>query len=320
MEIQELWHSSSQKTHIVLADCDNSDPLKILIKTSYSLVSTGTERIVSKGLVPVELWQSMQVPNMVGSFAFPLKYGYSLVGEVVEGDKKWIGKRVHLMHPHQNYAFVLPEHVTIIPDEVPMHRSVLASILETAVNAVWDSGVSIGDRVLVNGFGIIGASVAFVLDQFPGVKVFVNDANTDRRQIAASMGFNLWDDTIEEQFDISFNASAKGEGLQFCIDKTGYEGVIVELSWFGTGLVELKLGTNFHIRRQRIISSQVSQIPGSKLSRWDFKRRKELVFELLKNPKFDMLLTTQVPFSQAPEIFDSIRQGNINDICITFTY
>jgi threonine dehydrogenase-like Zn-dependent dehydrogenase len=172
----------------------------------------------------------------------------------------------------------------------------------------------------VNGFGIIGASVALVLNQFPGVRVFVNDANTDRRQIADSMGLKLWDKTNDEHFDISFNATAKGDGLQFCIDKTGYEGVIVELSWFGTGLVELKLGTSFHIRRQRIISSQVSQIPGSKLSRWDFKRRKELVFELLKNPIFDLLLATQVPFSQAPEIFDAIRQGSLNNICITFTY
>ena len=103
MVIRELWHSSSEKTLIKQADYEMSDPEKILIKTSYSLISTGTERIVSKGMVPLQLWQSMQVPNMDGSFAFPLKYGYSLVGEVIDGNKDWIGKQVHLMNPHQDF-------------------------------------------------------------------------------------------------------------------------------------------------------------------------------------------------------------------------
>ena len=224
------------------------------------------------------------------------------------------------MNPHQDFALVFPDHVSVIPDEVPPHRAVLASVMETAVNAVWDSGISIGDIVLVNGFGLIGALIASVAAQIPGVRVHVNDINNDRKQVAESMGFKLFEGNKEVQFDIAFNASAKGEGLQFCIDQTGYEGTIMEMSWFGTGTVELKLGTNFHIHRQRIISSQVSQIPGIKLNRWTYKRRKDLVFDLLKNPVFDILLKTQVPFSEAPGTFDLIRQGNLNDICITLTY
>ena len=320
MMVRELWHTTSEKTLIIPVDYDTTDTTKILIKTSYSMVSTGTERIVSTGQVPPQLWQSMQVPNMAGSFAFPLKYGYSLVGKVIGGDKNWIGKYVHLMNPHQDFALVTPEQVSLIPDEVPAQRAVLASVLETAVNAVWDSGISIGDIVLVNGFGIIGALIASVASQIPGVKLYVNDTNINRKQLASLMGFKMIEDKDTEQFDIAFNASAKGEGLQFCIDRTAYEGTIVELSWFGTGMVELKLGANFHVRRQRILSSQVSQIPGIKLNRWNYKRRKDLVFELLKNPMFDVLLKTQVPFSDAPKTFDLIRKGNSNEICFTFIY
>ncbi len=320
MTICELWHSSSEKTLIIPKEYIVDDPSKILIKTSFSLISTGTERIVSKGLIPAQLWQSMKVPGMEGSFAFPLKYGYSLVGEVIEGDKKWIGKQVHLMNPHQDFVHVSPDHIYVIPEEVPPSRAVVASLMETAVNAVWDSNISIGDSVLVNGFGIIGALLTCVINQIPGVRVFVHEPNINRQQIAKSMDFNLFQNREEEKFDIAFNASANSEGLQFCIDKTEYEGTIVEMSWFGTESVELKLGANFHVQRQRIISSQVSKIPGIKLNRWNFKRRKALVFELLKNPIFDLLLKTQVPFSKAPETFDSIRKGNMNDICITFTY
>lgn len=320
MRVRELWHTSSEKTIIIPVDYDTADTTKILIKSLYSIVSTGTERIVSTGLVPPQLWQSMQVPNMAGSFALPIKYGYSLVGEVVDGDKNWIGKQVHLMHPHQDFALVSSDQVSLIPDEVPVQRAVLASLLETSVNAVWDSGISIGDIVLVNGFGIIGALIASVASQIPGVQVYVNDTNINRKQIASLMGFKIIDDNETAQFDVAFNASATAGGLQFCIDRTGYEGAIVELSWFGTGMVDLKLGTNFHVRRQRILSSQVSQIPGIKLNRWNYKRRKDLVFELLKNSMFDVLLTKQVPFSDAPKTFDLIRKGNFNEICFTFTY
>ena len=320
LTVQELWHISSEKSQIMPKEYETTDSSKILVKSSYSLISTGTERIVSKGMVPVQLWQSMQVPNMEGSFGFPLKYGYSLVGKVIDGDRDWIGKQVHLMNPHQDYALVSPEQVSVIPDEIPLHRAVLASVMETAVNAVWDSRVSIGDLVLVNGFGLIGALIAVVADQIPGVQVYVHETNTDRKQIAKSMGFMLVRDHDAQEYDLAFNATAKGEGLQYCIDKTGYEGTIVEMSWFGNTAVELNLGTSFHIRRQRIISSQVSRIPGQKLNRWDHKRRKDLVFGLLKNLTFDVLLTTQLPFSEATEVFDSIRQGILNDISITFTY
>jgi threonine dehydrogenase-like Zn-dependent dehydrogenase len=320
MEIRELWHTSPEKSQIITKNFNLDDQTKILVKTAYTLVSTGTERLVSKGQVPEQLWQSMKVQNMEGSFAFPLKYGYSLVGEVIDGDKNWIGKHVHLMNPHQDFAFVSPEQVSLIPYDVPIHRAVLASVIDTAVNAVWDSGISIGDKVLVNGFGIIGALITCIVSQIPGVNVLVREINAERQKNAESMGFELLKNNEEENFDGSFNASSSGEGLQFCLDKTGYEGTIVEMSWFGTGSVELKLGTNFHIRRQRIISSQVSQIPGFKLNRWDLNRRKALVFELLKNPIFDILLKKQVPFSKATETFDSLRQGNMSGICITFNY
>lgn len=320
MKVRELWHITKEKTIIQSVDCELSDPSKILIQTLYSLVSTGTERLVSLGMVPPELWETMAVPNMMGSFSFPVKYGYSLVGKVVSGNGYWLGKQVHLMNPHQDFVFVSPEEVSIIPEEVGPQRAALVGVMETACNAVWDSGVSVGDRVLVNGFGIVGALIASVVSKIPGVQVCVNEPSEFRRQLAQSMGFVLFQKISDLKFDISFNTSARGAGLQFCLNKTAYEGTIVEVSWFGTETVELNLGGNFHIGRQRIISSQVSHIPGPKGNRWNTKRRKDLVFDLLKDPVYDRLISRQIPFSDASAAFDVIRRGNPEDICITFTY
>jgi 2-desacetyl-2-hydroxyethyl bacteriochlorophyllide A dehydrogenase len=320
MKVRELWHTTKEKTVIQIADCEFTNSSQILIQTMYSLVSMGTERLVSRGMVPAELWDSMMVPHMSGSFSFPVKYGYSLVGKVVGGPDEWLNKHVHLMNPHQDFVVVSPEDVSVIPEEVGPQRAVLVGLMETACNAVWDSGISVGDTVLVSGFGIVGALIASVASKIPGVQLYVNEPNELRRQLAQSMGFVLFQETSGVKVDIAFNASAKGAGLQFCINKTGSEGTIVEVSWYGTETVELNLGAGFHIGRQRIISSQVSQVPGAKGPRWTKKRRKDVVFELLKDPVYDRLLTCRVPFSDAPAAFDAIRKGNPDDICITFTY
>lgn len=320
MVSHELWHISPAKTEILITDHDTSIPGRVLIKSLYSLVSIGTERIVSKGLVPPKLFALMQVPHMGGSFKMPVKYGYSLVGEVIAGPTDCMGKKVHLMHPHQDIVFASPEEVSVIPEGIPDRRAVLASVMETAVNAVWDSEVSIGDLVLVNGFGLIGALIALLASQIPGVRVHVCEPNTERNHLAEKLGFILCDGNINTLYDVAFNATARGEGLQYCIDNTDYEGTIVEVSWFGNGKIELDLGGSFHIRRQRIIASQVSKIPKEKVNNWDFKGRKDLVFKLLENPDFDALLTSPIPFSEAPAVFDRIRNESMNEISVTFRY
>ena len=50
------------------------------IRTLFSAISPGTERLVSLGQIPEDLHEAMRCPYMGGSFGFPVKYGYSLVG------------------------------------------------------------------------------------------------------------------------------------------------------------------------------------------------------------------------------------------------
>ena len=49
-----------------------------------------------------------------------------------------------------------------VPDAVPPERAVLAANMETALNAVWDSGASAADRIAVVGAGVVGALVAYL--------------------------------------------------------------------------------------------------------------------------------------------------------------
>jgi len=306
-----LWHISDTSSALQTASLDKFGKDYLLVKSLYSLISTGTERLVATGKVPNALHKSMAVPGMDGSFEFPIKYGYSLVGQILsKGDLE--GQLVHLLHPHQDLLQTERQSFSIVPKEIPTKRAALASNVETALNAIWDSGVSIGDKVVVCGFGMIGGLVASVLSLMPAVEVAILERNSSRIHQAKQMGFMV--NPIDlEGFDYSFHTSGSSSGLQTCIEAVGMEGKIVELSWYGTKPVEVQLGASFHQQRKQIISSQVGHIPFSKSARWDYKRRKKVVWELLKNPVFDKHITNEVLFNDSPAFFEELRQGDILD-------
>ncbi|MEN0004557.1 MAG: zinc-binding alcohol dehydrogenase [Bacteroidota bacterium] len=313
-----LWHLSSSTSSLLSSAIPAPKEGQCLVKSEFSLISLGTERLVASGAVPVDLHQNMRVPYMEGSFELPVKYGYSLVGQVVTQGYPLSGKKVHLMHPHQSYCIVEAEALTLIPEKVPIRRAVLASNLETAVNAVWDSQVQIGDRVLVVGFGMIGALTALLLQQIAGVEVYIAERLPQRRALAQQLDFQLLAE--ETDFDITFHTSSSSSGLQMAIDRLGYEGTSVELSWYGTKEVSMQLGASFHQQRKRLIASQVGQVPGSKQNRWDYRRRKQLVFQLLQQEKFDQLLTHEISLSEAPALFGKLREGTLEGIGWTIKY
>lgn len=309
MTATSLWHISETTSTLQTATLDKFGKDYLLVKALYSLISTGTERLVATGKVPKSMHQTMTVPGMDGRFNFPIKYGYSLVGQVQsKGDLE--GQLVHLLHPHQDLLKTEKQSFSLVPKEIPAKRAALASNVETALNAIWDSGVSVGDKVVVCGFGMIGGLVARLLSMMPAVEVLILEKNRYRIQQAKSMGFRVNPANLEN-FDYGFHTSGSSAGLQACIAAIGMEGKVIELSWYGTKQVQLSLGASFHQQRKQIISSQVGHIPFSKSARWDYTRRKAVVWELLKNPVFDKHITDEVPFKESPDFFDDLRKGDI---------
>ncbi len=319
--IQALWHTSPLTSEIITATLPTRLSNTLEIESYFSLVSAGTETLVATGAVPTALHAAMQVPYMDGDFNLPIKYAYSLVGKVVTEDHEWSGKMVHFMHPHQDRTQVAIDDLTLIPDLVPARRACLASNLETAVNAVWDAQVMVGDRVLLVGFGLIGSLVARIVAAIPGVDLWILERDAQRIALAQQLGFSQVVSQIDQSnFDLAFNASTAAAGLQKAIDVVGLEGKVIELSWYGQNKVELQLGAAFHYQRKKIISSQVGQIPSTHRARWDYRRRKQLVFELLKDEKYDLHLSHDIAFAATPELFDRLRKGDRSALAWCINY
>lgn len=301
-----LWFQAPGRAAIVTEALPAPGPGHALLATCFSAISPGTERLVFSGDVPHALHEAMRVPYMSGDFRFPVKYGYSLVARVESSDDASLaGRLVHLLHPHQDRVVARNADLFVVPPGVGAARATLASHLETAVNAVWDSGATLGEKCLVVGFGIIGSLVARVLAGIPGVTVTVADTDPAKRVLATALGFDAPPpERIEGPFDIAFHASASPRGLQQCIDATGFEGTIVEMSWYGGRAVAIELGGSFHAQRKRIVASQVSTIPARLQRRWTFARRKQIVFGLLRDPAFDRHITETVAFADLPGYYN----------------
>ena len=321
MEVRELWHISESES--VLRKCNlESSSTDLIIQSEYSLISSGTERIVAKGMVPESTMKQMKVPYMKGEFPFPVSYGYSLVGKIVKGPENLKDRFIHLMHPHHDFALVRKKDIWLIPDSVPRKRAIFASNLETVVNAIWDSKPQLGDNILIAGFGTVGALLALTLSQYPGIELKIKEINPERRKFALACELKLFDDNEkpETEFDISYHCTGGESGLQFCIDHTIAEGKIIDLSWYGNNSVNINLGENFHTGRKKIISSQVSSIPNNKKSTWNFVNRKELIFRLLQNNIYDRLPCLEIPFEDSPQFFNNLRSEFINEPGLLIRY
>ena len=293
---------------------------EVLVRSLYSGVSRGTETLVFRGGVPESQYATMRAPFQEGDFPGPVKYGYLSVGVVEEGPSAVKGRTVFCLYPHQTRYVVPASAVTVVPDDVPAARAVLAGTVETAVNALWDAAPLIGDRIAVVGGGMVGSSVAALLARFPGVRVQLVDADPARAKTAEALGvgFATPADALGD-CDLVVHASATEQGLARSLELLSAEGTVLELSWYGDRKVALPLGEAFHSRRLVIRSSQVGTVSPARGNR-SYGDRLALALKLLADPALDALITGESTFEELPEVMPKLASGEIPALCHLVRY
>ena len=271
------------------------------VRTLFSGISRGTERLVFEGSIGQGEWERMRCPMQEGAFPFPVKYGYCATGVVEDGPSDLAGRHVFCLHPHQDFFNVPIAALAPIPDDVPVRRATLAANMETALNAVWDSGAGPGDRIVVVGAGVVGLLVASLAARLPGATVTAVDTDESRRPVVEALGAGFArPEHAPADADVVFHASASGAGLNTAIACAGLEAAIVEMSWYGSKPVQVELGGAFHSRRLKLVSSQVGMVSPGRRTRWDYRRRLEAALRLLAEPALDALVKEEIAFEDAP--------------------
>jgi 2-desacetyl-2-hydroxyethyl bacteriochlorophyllide A dehydrogenase len=279
---------------------------------------------------------AVDLPTTGGTYPFPLKFAYQIVGEVeAAGEQSGfsVGERVFAYHPHQerfvmggvSSGLVFPIH-----DNATAEQSAFTNLYSVAYTALLDTPVRIGDVAVVSGLGVIGTFVAQLCRESASKLVLI-DPMPHRRERAAWVGADavvapedaeaaIAELSHGQGNDIWFEASGAPAALQSAIDNTGQEGTITVLSFYGSKPVTLQLGLQFHFRRQRIVSSQVSSIGSGLQPRWDWDRRYVNATERLATFDVDRLVSHRIPFADAPDAYRLIDQNADETLAVLLDY
>ncbi|MFP5372998.1 MAG: hypothetical protein ACLGI3_19965, partial [Actinomycetes bacterium] len=82
MEAVRLLFVAPRREQLAPVDLPDLGPGRLLVRTRYSGISTGTELLGYRGLLDPDLVLDERIGSLGGTFGYPFPYGYSCVGEV----------------------------------------------------------------------------------------------------------------------------------------------------------------------------------------------------------------------------------------------
>ena len=314
---------------------------EVLIKTRFSAISAGTELLVYRGEFPPGLPVDANIKALSKPFGYPLKYGYTSVGEVVAVGaavkKDWLGRQAFCFHPHESHYTASLKQIIPIPEDIEPLEAIFLPNMETAVNFIMDGQPVIGERAVIFGQGIVGLLTAALLAQFPLANLITVDPYAMRRRASLDVGVHHTLDPTEATFlsdltallntdsvtglaDLIYELSGNPQALNQAVAIAGFSARVIVGSWYGTKQANLDLGGRFHRNRIRLISSQVSSLSPGFAGRWTKKRRLETAWDMIRRIRPAPLVTHRYPIRQANKAFELLDKNPEEAMQVVITY
>ncbi len=294
----------------------------VMVRTLRSGVSRGTETLVFRGGVPPGQYAAMRAPFQEGDFPGPVKYGYLNVGAVEQGPPELRGRTVFCLYPHQT-AYVVPAGaVTVVPEDVPPARAVLAGTVETAVNALWDAGAAArrpgrrrrrrDGRLLRRAPAepVPGDARSRSSTSIPaGPRSPPRSASTSRCR-PTPPAVATWSCTPARR-------PPGSSGRSTCSRPRARSST-------SAGTATARSGFRWAARSTRVASASAparsAPLSPARGGRRTTADRLALALELLRDPAFDALVTGQSRFGELPDVMARLAAGSLPALCHTITY
>ncbi|MEZ5498967.1 MAG: bi-domain-containing oxidoreductase [Steroidobacteraceae bacterium] len=275
-------------TYVLEVPTPNVEPGKILIRTKYSLISSGTERMLVEfgkaSLVEKVRQQPEKAAQVIAKIktdgvlatmravdaklSQPMPLGYCNSGEVVAVGKNVrgysVGDRVVSNGRHAEFACVPSNLCAKLPGNVAFDEAPFAVLGAIALQGIRLISPTLGENIVVFGLGLIGLMAVQIL-RANGCRVLGLDFNQDRLRLAQSMGCTVID------------LSSVQDPIQAAIEFSRDRGVDAALLTLATKSSEpIAQSAKMLRKRGRIVLVGVA---GTQLSRDDFYE-KELSFQV----------------------------------------
>ena len=343
MKTRALYFTAPARVEIRQTELPEPAEDQVLVKSTHSAISAGTELLVYRGLAPQDLPADTTITSLAGQLKFPLKYGYALVGRIERLGKNvpsnMLGQTVFSFHPHQE-KFVAPlDDLFCFPENISAENALFFPNLETAINLVMDGRPLLGEQVVVFGQGVVGLLTTALLSRFPLSGLLTVEKYPLRRQMSRKLGaaqvFDSADTGLIKKIfeeisrgnqsdktgaDLIFEVSGNPAALDTAIQIAGFGSRIIVGSWYGIKKNRLNLGGNFHRNRIRLISSQVSTVEPALQGRWSKSRRFSLTWEILAELHPEELISHRFSFEQAAEAFRQLEHSPEKTLQVVLTY
>ena len=111
---------------------------------------------------------------------------------------------------------------------------------------------------------------------------------------------------LRHDLDCIINTTSDYDVLNNSFTKLNLDGKIIEASWYGEKVAKLNLGNEFHSKRLRIISSQVSNIPLHMQKKHNYKSRLKIAIDALADDKLLLLINSTSKFENLEKDYISI--------------
>jgi 2-desacetyl-2-hydroxyethyl bacteriochlorophyllide A dehydrogenase len=338
---QSLLFMSPGSVRVVDTPLADPQPGQVLVKAQLSAVSAGTEMLVYRGEFPDSLELDTTIQALNSRFEYPLLYGYALVGEVMDSEdarnETWINRRVFAFHPHESHFWADPGELIAVPTGLENEKAVFYPNMETAVTLSMDGAPALGEKVVVLGQGVVGLLTTALLARFPIGSLITLDHYPLRRQISSGLGVEASLDPLEpgteqkiadllsldrhyQGADLVYELTGNPAALDQAVRLAGFQGRVVVGSWYGKKRAVLDLGGQFHRRRIKISSSQVSTINPELSGRWNRARRTDTAWKMLGEIQPQSWITHCLPIGQAAEAYRLLSETPEAAVQIVFTY
>jgi threonine dehydrogenase-like Zn-dependent dehydrogenase len=308
---------------------------EVRIRTLYSGISAGTELSQYRASSPfmAKSWDEaarLFRPSENPSWTYPVRnLGYEEVGEIVELGSAVSDLRVgqtlfgtwgHRAEHIATRDIALPR---LLPDGADPRIGIFSHIGAVALNGVHDSGIRIGDLVVVFGLGVPGQIVAQAARR-SGAEVIGVDPLPERRAKAVELGAADALDPKAGSVAEIIKERTRGRGADVVIEVTGvaaalneairtaaYSARVVALGFFQGEAQGLLLGEEFHHNRINLVCSQISGVAPEASYRWSKLRLWQTAIRLQHEDVLDLLpLITEVArFEDAPALFARLDAG-----------
>jgi threonine dehydrogenase-like Zn-dependent dehydrogenase len=334
MKAKKIFFTRTKRAEIIEYELDETPgEHELLVKTLYSIVSSGTEgaNFANPDIEKTDEDSWTRNPGY-GSVGKVLNAGEKVkgfkVGDLVFSTEKHCSLyKIDTRYDPARYSLFMVK----VPEKLDPLKAVFARIADVAMSAVRKADFGLGDTVLVIGLGLVG-NFAAQLFQLAGGDVMAADLVDFRLERARRCGIKKtvnsgnWDDLKKAVLDWT-----DGKGSQIVVEAIGYSPVIAQAVHLARSLGEvILLGSprgeavmdvtpmlsDIHLRHVTVKGAlewlwSVPEGPYYHPNRFTKMGNMKQIFSYLKSGilSTEPLLTHLVPPEKCQEVYEGLAGG-----------